>query len=219
MKRRLADGSRVHGILAVARLHRPYASMNWIRFNGSLRALAVSQPLAGTPLVNGAIRNGYRRGVKMVFEWPPPARSGPGEDVGRVSYLLWIVLPPCLQMQLLASNHPSRMGRGEAGSGRTIVVGQAEAGTRRKKRRKALWAAVAVIAITAAGMAGYKTIVEKRVSRMIAERGGKAGSVEADFLGRIHLRDVALPLKDGSDVRIAAVDGRPVSFSSRACSK
>jgi len=31
--------------------YRPYASMNWIRFNGSLRDLAVSQPLAGTPLV------------------------------------------------------------------------------------------------------------------------------------------------------------------------
>ncbi len=37
---------------AFERLHRPYASMNWIRFNGSLRAIAVSQPLAGTPLVN-----------------------------------------------------------------------------------------------------------------------------------------------------------------------
>jgi len=41
------------------RSHRPYASMNWIRFNGSLRpqsakpyCSAVSQPLAGTPLVN-----------------------------------------------------------------------------------------------------------------------------------------------------------------------
>ncbi|MBA8820477.1 hypothetical protein FHW00_002809 [Ochrobactrum sp. P6BSIII] len=38
--------------LAFQHLHRPYASMNWIRFNGSLRTLAVSQPLAGTPLVN-----------------------------------------------------------------------------------------------------------------------------------------------------------------------
>jgi len=27
--------------------------MNWIRFNGSLRAIAESQPLDGTPLVNG----------------------------------------------------------------------------------------------------------------------------------------------------------------------
>ncbi|KNY34326.1 hypothetical protein AKG12_11030 [Agrobacterium sp. SUL3] len=33
-------------------LHRPYASMNWIRFNGSLRMKAESQPLDGTPLVN-----------------------------------------------------------------------------------------------------------------------------------------------------------------------
>jgi hypothetical protein len=72
MKRRIADELPINGILAAARLHRPYASMNWIRFNGSLRALAVSQPLAGTPLVNGAIRDGYRRGVKMVFA---PAKS------------------------------------------------------------------------------------------------------------------------------------------------
>ncbi|CUW95402.1 hypothetical protein AGR1C_Cc70022 [Agrobacterium fabacearum TT111] len=34
-------------------MHRPYASMNWIRFNGSLRIKAESQPLDGTPLVNG----------------------------------------------------------------------------------------------------------------------------------------------------------------------
>ena len=34
-------------------LHRPYASMNWIRFNGSLRITAESQPIGGTPLVNG----------------------------------------------------------------------------------------------------------------------------------------------------------------------
>jgi hypothetical protein len=40
--------------------HRPYASMNWIRFNGSLRCFnrdrhppAASQPLVGTPLVKG----------------------------------------------------------------------------------------------------------------------------------------------------------------------
>ena len=47
------------------RLHRPYASMNWIRFNGSLRALAVSQPLAGTPLVNAAIKNLMASIVKL----------------------------------------------------------------------------------------------------------------------------------------------------------
>ncbi|GAK71259.1 hypothetical protein RRU01S_16_00210 [Agrobacterium rubi TR3 = NBRC 13261] len=50
--------------LLLPRLHRPYASMNWIRFNGSLRALAVSQPLAGTPLVNVSIRNPTKKFVK-----------------------------------------------------------------------------------------------------------------------------------------------------------
>jgi len=39
--------------------------MNWIRFNGSLRALAVSQPLAGTPLVNGAIKDPITPIVKL----------------------------------------------------------------------------------------------------------------------------------------------------------
>jgi hypothetical protein len=46
------SGSR---IMSKQRLHRPYASMNWIRFNGSPRCLfgvAISQPLVGTPLVN-----------------------------------------------------------------------------------------------------------------------------------------------------------------------
>lgn len=44
---------------AFERLHRPYASMNWIRFNGSLRHNRQSRivqqylsPLPGPPLVN-----------------------------------------------------------------------------------------------------------------------------------------------------------------------
>lgn len=85
---------------------------------------------------------------------------------------------------------------------------QAKDGTR-KGRRKALWAAVAVIAIAAAGLTGYKFTLEKTITSQLEKRGGKASSVEADFLGRIHLRDVTLPLKDGSNVRIASVDGRP----------
>ena len=80
-------------------------------------------------------------------------------------------------------------------------------------RRKALWAAVAVIAIAAAGVAGGKFMLEKAVGTFIAERGGKAGSVEADFFGRIHLRDVTLPFADGVSARIAAIDGRPKIFS------
>jgi len=87
-------------------------------------------------------------------------------------------------------------------------VEQARNGTR-KGGRKALWAAVAVIAIAAAGLTGYKFTLEKTITSQLEKRGGKASSVEADFLGRIHLRDVTLPLKDGSNVRIASVDGRP----------
>ena len=48
------------------RWHRPYASMNWIRFNGSLRILAVSQPLAGTPLVNGPLKDKAGAFVKLL---------------------------------------------------------------------------------------------------------------------------------------------------------
>ncbi|RVJ85174.1 hypothetical protein [Sinorhizobium medicae] len=88
-------------------------------------------------------------------------------------------------------------------------MGQAETTT---GKRAALWAAVALIAIAAAGMTGYKIVAERTMSGMIAERGGKVGNVEADFLGRIHLRDVKLPLKDGSEVHIAAIDGRPEIF-------
>ncbi|MBR7651270.1 hypothetical protein KCX83_02915 [Brucella oryzae] len=85
---------------------------------------------------------------------------------------------------------------------------QAKDGTR-KGGRKALWAAVAVIAIAAAGLTGYRITLEKTITSQLEKRGGKASSIEADFLGRIHLRDVTLPLKDGSNVRIASVDGRP----------
>ncbi|MDX0974430.1 hypothetical protein GOE03_00155 [Sinorhizobium medicae] len=88
-------------------------------------------------------------------------------------------------------------------------MGQAET---RTGKRAARWAAVALIAIAAAGMTGYKIVAERTMSGMIAERGGKVGNVEADFLGRIHLRDVKLPLKDGFEVHIAAIDGRPEIF-------
>jgi hypothetical protein len=53
---------------ALACLHRPYASVNWIRFNGSLRIVAVSQPLDGTPLVNASIRNPTPAFVKSISE-------------------------------------------------------------------------------------------------------------------------------------------------------
>ncbi len=53
MERR--HGIRVSESSLLQRSHRPYASMNWIRFNGSPRChlgVAISQPLVGTPLVN-----------------------------------------------------------------------------------------------------------------------------------------------------------------------
>ncbi|OYR22326.1 hypothetical protein [Brucella thiophenivorans] len=80
---------------------------------------------------------------------------------------------------------------------------------KRKGGRKALWAAVAIIAIAAAGAVGYKITLEKTINAQLERRGGKAASVSADFFGRIHLTDVVLPLKDGTDVRIASVEGRP----------
>ncbi|MEI3852616.1 MULTISPECIES: hypothetical protein [Ensifer] len=81
-----------------------------------------------------------------------------------------------------------------------------------KGRRKALWAAVAVVAIAAAVVVGGKFMLERTVDKFIAERGGKVGSVEADFLGRIHLRDVTLPFANGARVQVAAIDGRPKIF-------
>ncbi|UXS03901.1 hypothetical protein [Agrobacterium tumefaciens] len=77
-----------------------------------------------------------------------------------------------------------------------------------KRRRKALWAAVAVVAIATAGVVGAKTIYEGKVSEFVALNGGKADAVTVDFLGRVHLRNLTLPLADGTSIRIAAVDGR-----------
>jgi len=84
-----------------------------------------------------------------------------------------------------------------------------ESGQRKKGGRKALWAAVALVAIVAAGLTGYKITLERTIAAQLEKRGGKAASVQADFLGKIHLRDVTLPVKGGSDLHIAAVDARP----------
>ena len=77
-----------------------------------------------------------------------------------------------------------------------------------KGRRRALWGAVAVIAVVVAGGTGVKTVYERKISEFVAQSGGKADSVEVDFLGRIHLRNVTLPLADGTNVRVASIDGR-----------
>ncbi|CVI64854.1 MULTISPECIES: hypothetical protein [Agrobacterium] len=78
-----------------------------------------------------------------------------------------------------------------------------------KGRHKALWAAVAIIAVAAAGVIGGKTFYEAKVKELVARSGATATSIEVDFLGKIHVRDLTLPLEDGRNVKIAAIDGRP----------
>lgn len=78
-----------------------------------------------------------------------------------------------------------------------------------KGRRKALWAAVAIIAVAAAGVVGGKTFYQAKVNELVARSGATAGSVEVDFLGKIHIRDLTLPLEEGKNIKIAAIDGRP----------
>jgi len=78
-----------------------------------------------------------------------------------------------------------------------------------KGRRRALWAAVAIIAVAAAGVVGGKTFYEAKVKELVARSGATATSIEVDFLGKIHVRDLTLALEDGRNIKIAAIDGRP----------
>lgn len=78
-----------------------------------------------------------------------------------------------------------------------------------RSRHKALWGAVAVVAIVAGGMAAYKITLEKTITERITARGATVASVSADFFGKVHLRDVKLPTKNGVTVTISAIDGRP----------
>ncbi|KJF71047.1 hypothetical protein [Agrobacterium arsenijevicii] len=78
-----------------------------------------------------------------------------------------------------------------------------------KGRTKALWAAVAIIAVAAAGVVGGKAFYEAKVSELVTRSGATAQSVKVDFLGQIHIRELTLPFADGRNIRIAAIDGRP----------
>lgn len=78
-----------------------------------------------------------------------------------------------------------------------------------KGRRRALWAAVAIIPVAAAGVVGGKTFYEAKVKELVARSGATATSIEVDFLGKIHVRDLTLALEDGRNIKIAAIDGRP----------
>ncbi|KIP98064.1 hypothetical protein RU07_23085, partial [Agrobacterium tumefaciens] len=76
-------------------------------------------------------------------------------------------------------------------------------------RRKALWATAAFIAVAATGVVGAKTYYETKVSELLSSSGATAGSVEVDFLGQVHVRNLTLPLADGKMIKIASIDGRP----------
>ncbi|APG95567.1 hypothetical protein [Sinorhizobium americanum] len=81
-----------------------------------------------------------------------------------------------------------------------------------KGGRRALWAAVAIVAIVAASAIGGKIVLERKVNELVAARGGTAASVDVDLLGRMHLRDVTLPLTNRVNIRVTAIDGRPKIF-------
>lgn len=75
--------------------------------------------------------------------------------------------------------------------------------------RKALWTSAAIVAVAVAGVVGGKIFYEAKVSELLARSGATARSVDVDFLGRVHVRDVTLPLADGKNIKIATIDGRP----------
>lgn len=80
------------------------------------------------------------------------------------------------------------------------------------KRSKAkffyLGAIVVIASVTGSAVYGKK-ILEQEILKQLEQRGAKAESVEVDYLGRLHLRDVTLPLKDGYNIHLDSVDGRP----------
>ncbi len=54
-------------------------------------------------------------------------------------------------------------------------------------------AATAIIVIIGAGAVGAKVYYQKQVEKLIAERGATAASVDVDFLGQVHIKDLTLP--------------------------
>ena len=75
--------------------------------------------------------------------------------------------------------------------------------------KKALLAATAIIVIIGAGAVGAKVYYERQVKEFVASSGATAGSIKVDFQGRIHIRDLKLPLKEGEQITVGAIDGRP----------
>jgi hypothetical protein len=78
-----------------------------------------------------------------------------------------------------------------------------------KRRHTVLWATVAIVGVVAAGAVGAKMVFEAKVSEILDRTGATAQSVDVDFLGKLHVRDLKFPLADGRSIHVAAIDGRP----------
>lgn len=88
-------------------------------------------------------------------------------------------------------------------------LNKAEKPVKRGKAKFIYLGSVAVIALAAGGVIYGKQAFEHAIIKQIEQRGAKAASVEVDYLGRLHLRDVTVPLKNGRQVQIETVDARP----------
>lgn len=67
----------------------------------------------------------------------------------------------------------------------------------------------ATIAIAAAGAVGHKIVLERKLGEVLSGHGATVGSLTVGLLGRVQLRDLVLPVENGSSLRIATIDGRP----------
>ncbi|WP_319520327.1 hypothetical protein [uncultured Martelella sp.] len=79
----------------------------------------------------------------------------------------------------------------------------------RKSGRVLLWSVAAIAVIAAAGVVGGKVMLEKTVTTSLENGGAQADSVKVDFMGRVHMREVSVPLENGSTVHIASLEARP----------
>ena len=77
-------------MFACIRCYLPYASVNWIRFEGSLCANSLSVPLAGAPLVTAP---DYARTIEVVKEHFFNDSAGSEEVLGFLFQVRWGACP------------------------------------------------------------------------------------------------------------------------------
>ena len=78
-----------------------------------------------------------------------------------------------------------------------------------KSKRVLLWSVAAIAVIAAAGVVGGKIMLEKTVKASLENSGATAGSVDVDFMGRVHLSDVSVPFENDRTLHIASLEARP----------